>query len=304
MPHVKLVDQHFLIMSPKLHFILGQTGTGKTARATALTRECEGALVNCDSRQVYRKLDIITGKTDNPNDIPMHMVNVIDPKEPYSAYAYATQANNIIANIIEQGVGAIVVGGSGPYARMLLYADRAALQSTKETTSLAASSSTSVSDMQKIVQNQAPHVWGNMTESDRHNPRRLARAIEKLNENSNQHTLIRSNSTNTIATRYKPNITILLHKDTATLAQRIERRVRQRIEDGAIAECESLLAQHYIPTHPGLMTIGYQSVFRFLEGTITHDELIREWSAKERQYAKRQKTYLLKYFPQAHILFV
>ena len=104
-----------------IHFILGQTATGKTARAVRLAHEIGGELVNCDSRQVYTGLDIITGKTDNPTDIPMHMVDLVDVSARYNAHEYAMRAREIIGDIIARGKSPIIIGGTGLYAHYLLH---------------------------------------------------------------------------------------------------------------------------------------------------------------------------------------
>ena len=287
-------------MSPTVFFILGQTATGKTALAASLAREKRGELVNCDSRQIYQKLDIITGKADNPADLPMHLVNVVDPKEMYSALAYAQAGIQSIDGIISRNKIPVVVGGTGMYARMLLYADlEKADLSIASSLDLSETNKLSKEELKKQLQQVDAAAFEQLSPSDQENPRRLIRAIHKLQANSPE--ILDAQSPRCIANRFHTQIVVLLHENGAVLGSRIQSRVEERIKSGAIEECQELLKAGYSPTDPGLATIGYQSVFRYLAGVIDLSAMKSEWATRERQYAKRQKTYLLKYFPAAEV---
>lgn len=292
-------------MSPKLLFILGQTATGKTARATTLARQLNGEIINCDSRQIYRGLNIITGKTDNPEDVPTHMVDIANPDETYSAYDFARQGIITIQNIISVNKTPIVVGGTGNYARMLMYLDP-----TKTSPQHTESSSESrfhletltKKELQERLMGLDKQLYNQLNPSDIENPRRLMRAIQRTENDMNE--LLDSDSPHALANQHKVEVTILLHKDQESLKVRISQRVDERLQLGAIEECQRLLESGYKPTDPGLATIGYQSIFRYLDGVIDYESMKAEWTQKERQYAKRQKTYLLKYFSHGEIEFV
>jgi tRNA dimethylallyltransferase len=293
-------------MSSKLFLILGQTATGKTAKATKLAKEMGGELINCDSRQLYTGLDIITGKTDNPTTIPMHMVDIVNPHDPFSAFDFARQGIVAIQEITARSRVPIVVGGTGNYARMLLYLDPSNPNLSHgelvEWVTRKQNEGATKQDLQQKLMRLDMGVYNSLTPSDRENPRRLIRAIQRVENKTGE--LLDSDSPHALASQYEVTISILLHESEEQLISRLMQRVESRIALGALGECESLLKAGYSRTDPGLATIGYQSVFRYLAGEIGYDAMKMEWATKERQYAKRQKTYLLKYFPQAAVVTV
>lgn len=292
-------------MPPSIHFILGQTATGKTAHAASLALKLKGELVNCDSRQLYRGLDIITGKTDNPDNVPTHMVNIVNPDETYSAYDFACQAIIIIQDIISRDKTPIVVGGTGNYARMLMYSNPT--KTSKKSIAPASEyrsqlDTLSKEELQVKLLGLNDKLFYQLNPSDKENPRRLIRAIERI-ESCSPDVLDMLDPRN-LAHKYDPQISVLIHKDQKVLTARIDLRIEERLQQGAINECQKLLALGYKRTDPGLATIGYQSIFRYLDGIVDYATMKTEWAHKEYQYSKRQKTYLLKYFPQAGILHV
>ena len=307
-------------MSPKIFFILGQTATGKTARAVTLAKKLGGELINCDSRQIYRELNIITGKTDNPTDVPVHLLDVVNPNEPFSAFDFAQQGIVSIQEIVARGKVPIVVGGTGNYARMLLYINStkdhdapSSLRGAKQRSNLIQKwdcrvvppteellAMTDKRELQQKLMQLDNDVYSKLTPSDKENPRRLIRAIQRTENGYGE--LLDLDSPHALANQFKVDMTVLLHKDQESLHARISQRVDERLSSGAVEECRSLLEKGYKPSDPGLATIGYQSIFKHLAGVIDYETMKTEWAMKERQYAKRQKTYLLKYFPEAKIV--
>ncbi len=287
-----------------LHLILGQTATGKTARASTLAREIGGELVNCDSRQIYRHLDIITGKTDNPRDIPLHLVDIVDPPERFSSVEYARRARLVIDDILSRGKVPIVVGGTGPYAHMLLHADLSSQENRSPSISPIDTklNSYGVKDLQDMLYKLNANVFDSLNTSDKANPRRLVSAIMRARMKSRAP--IPSTKHTSIEVSCTCHTIILLHRDSQSLTRRITDRVHTRLDMGAIEECRLLRSRGYTAQDPGLATIGYQSLFAFLDGSGTIQTMIDDWIVKERQYAKRQKTYLLKYFSDATTIFV
>lgn len=288
--------------SSDIYFILGQTATGKTAHAVTLAREKKGELINCDSRQLYRELNIITGKTDNPQDIPTHLVDMISPDEPYSAFNFAKDATRNIQEIIFRGHIPIVVGGTGLYARTLLFSDSKTNELTKPPIVDPRLNTLTVQELQQKLISMNSLLFENLTPSDKGNPRRLLRAIQKARNSAPD--LVSLDSPNTINNQYNINVTVLLHENQEILRSRITKRVDERLDLGAVEECRSLLAKGYIATDPGLATIGYRSIFRYLHKQSNLESMRSEWITKECQYAKRQKTYFLKYFKEAQIKIV
>lgn len=289
------------MQNPKetIHFILGQTAVGKTNMVADLARASQGAIINCDSRQIYKGLNIITGKIDNPTDLKVLCTEIVTPGEIFSAYDYSIFAINEIENLVSSNVAPFVVGGSGMYAYLLKNIDPGQKILAKK--SNVAIHNISLEELQSEIQTKYPFIWERLNPSDRQNSRRLINAIERMITGSASP--IDTKSPNTLANRYKVVEKVLLHKDPTTLELRIRERVSKRLENGAIGECQSLLKEDYSLEDPGLNTIGYKSVFKYIAGEMSYDQMIEDWVLKEKQYAKRQKTYFLKYFPDAEIIY-
>ena len=285
-----------------IHFILGQTATGKTARAVRLAHEIGGELVNCDSRQVYKELDIITGKTDNPTDIPMHMVDLVDVSVRYSAHEYAMRAREIIGDIIARGKSPIIVGGTGLYAHYLLHMKESPATSYEPETKLPINTdeSGSVEDIQMKIGSINPTALENLNESDRANPHRLLSLLAKLQNPSYVSPL---DTKVTLFPGVPHKIQILLHDSPQTARDRLSQRVAARLAAGAVEECRQLLEHGHTPEMSGLQTLGYTQLFAYLSGALSLEDATQQWLVAECKYAKRQKTYFKKYFPLAEIVF-
>ena len=277
--------------------ITGQTATGKTKLALELAKKYNGELINFDSRQIYKYLDIITGK-----DIPQTKIwlyDVVKPDQYFSSFDFSEKAKLIIKDIIKRGKEPILVGGSYFYLKHLLYGF--------DTQPVPANSKLrqrlnmkSVSELQEYLNKINPVILKSLNNSDRNNPRRLIRKIEiceyvkkfkglkvKKNPNSNIETFKPFNFKNTKFIGIK-------YKNKEDLIAAIKKRVKNRIEQGAIDEVKSLLKKGYKKTDPGMKTIGYQEIIAYLKGNISQEEAIMQWTNHEIQYAKRQFTFMKK----------
>lgn len=291
-----------------IHFILGQTATGKTARAVRLAHEIDGELINCDSRQIYKGLDIITGKSDNPTNMPMHLVDVAEVTRRYSAHEYAVKAKQIIGDILARGKSPIIVGGTGLYAHYLLHmkeslATSCVLQAARceqgLSTQTAQLSVESIKDMQLKIGSINPTALANLNNSDRSNPHRLLSLLAKL-QNPSYISPLKAEVT--LFPEVPHKIQILLHESPQVARDRLSARVATRLAQGAIEECQGLLKQGHTPDMPGLRTLGYTQLFAYLNGDLPLAEATDQWLTAECKYAKRQKTYFKKYFPTAEIV--
>lgn len=287
-------------MKKTIYFVLGQTATGKTSFATNLAKKENGELINCDSRQTYKHLDIITAKVDNPKDIAVHCVDILNPDKPFSAYEYANTAFNAIGTIASQNKVPIVVGGTGMYAYLLKFFDPKKEYKVPE--DIRYFDSFTLDDLQKKIQNEYSFIWERLNDSDKKNKRRLSSALQRLVFQTSLP--IDIHSENNLANTFHIKEYVFLHKSKESQEEILMQRIEDRIKMGAIEECRELLDMGYSEEDPGLMSIGYQTVFKFLGGKISEAELRQEWLTKEKQYAKRQKTYFLKYFPSAEIIYV
>lgn len=293
--------------------ITGQTATGKTAYALSIAHKHNGELVNADSRQIYKHLNIITGK-DLPNalnftphatydqfDVGFYTINqikvwlydAVSPKKNFSSQGFVDLAHAAINEITSRGKVPIIVGGSYFYIRHLLYGFDVG-QIPPDWHLRKEYNDHTVGELQQELEKLNKSVLQSMNQSDQNNPRRLIRRIEIEMYKKNNH-----NRINRFKNEEKNNLTLnqfigLKCNDNETLEKRIKSRVEERIKMGAFEEVQSLLNRGYTKTDPGLQTIGYKQIIDCLEGSKTKQEAIDEWVLREVQYAKRQYTFMKK----------
>ncbi len=267
--------------------ITGQTATGKTGLALKYAKKYNGELVNFDSRQIYKYLDIITGK-----DIPsVWLYDVVKPDEYFSSFDYVKLAQNTIKDIIKRGKTPILVGGTYFYLKHLLYGfDSGAPPNFKLRDRL---NKKTVKELQTIYKKINLKSFDAMNNSDKNNPRRLIRKIEI---ESTKKTGPVSDSRKIFPASLTPDFLYigLRYKNKNKLLKIIKIRVEKRLRQGAIEEVKSLLKKGYKKTDPGMKTIGYKQLIDYLDGKITKVEAIEKWITAEMQYAKRQYTFMKK----------
>ena len=300
----------------KIYILFGQTATGKSSKALSLCDTENGEIVNFDSRQIYKNLNIVTGKDLPPDayqppttnhfltkNTCMWLYDIIDPKKTFSSADYAICAEQTIKDILLRGKTPILVGGTGYYLRHLLYG--APEIAVKEDWDLRKHLETkSVEELQIILREKNAPLLTHMNNSDRNNPRRLIRRIEISQSVSELPPIVSQEET--LTTRLanlkglQEGITItyipFFHPTQEIAREKISLRVEQRITDGALEEGKNLLKDGYSKDDPGLNAIGYQQIIGYLEKRLTLSEMKKQWITKEVQYAKRQKTYFNKYF--------
>lgn len=242
----------------KVLVICGPTATGKTALAANLARTFNGELISADSRQVYRGMDLVTGK-DRPTspaggpDVPIWLYDVVNPDEDFSVSHWVPLASDAIVDIHKRNKLPIVVGGTGLYIRALLQPlDTIDIPPNKALRKLLAT--VSVAELQKMVGR------GDMNDSDWQNPRRLIRRIE----------ISRAQATVKQKGEYDACM-VGLTAPLAALDARIDGRLQARTDAGMDAEARALLTI-YDRNLPAMSAIGLN----------------------EHAYARRQLTWLKK----------
>ena len=266
--------------------ITGQTATGKTKLALELAEKYNGELINFDSRQIYKYLDIITGKDIPKNKIWLY--DVVKPDQYFSSFDFVKQVTPIIEDVKSRGKTPILVGGTYLYLKHFLYGidDVNGPPNFRLREKL---NSKSVDYLQKYLISLDPKIFDNLNHSDQFNPRRLIRKIE-IAKSPIKTVLIK-----TVFNKSVPEIFIgLKYKDKSKLRQTIEKRVEERLKNGAIEEVNKLLKMGYSENDPGLKTIGYQQIIKYLNKELTKEKAVEDWINKEVQYAKRQLTFMKK----------
>lgn len=267
----------------KLVCIVGQTGTGKTSRAIELSKKSPSILVSADSRQVYRGMDIVTGK-DHPNAVKIYGIDIVDPDEPCSVSVWYDSVMPHIERAWAEGKQVIVVGGTGLYVKALT----AGIETMKVPINPSLRSKLallSTVELQEKLKQLDSSKLETMNRSDSLNPRRLIRAIEV--SSSPREPLTSKNSI------LESSMIGFKYSDDSIQRNKIHDRVLSRLSLGAIEETQTLLSK-YAKSLPSMSAIGYKSIISYLEGNYTKDKMIASWVEGEISYAKRQLTWFRK----------
>lgn len=270
---------------PKIVCVVGPTASGKTALALRLARERGGEIVNADSRQVYRGMDIATGK-EISEDIPHHVFDVVDPDEEYSLANWKTDAESAIEDILSRGKLPIVVGGTGLYVRALI--ENLDMPEVKPDPDLRAK--LDVMTTEELFAELERRDPDTARVIDRKNPRRLIRALEVVLKTGESFTHLGKKGD----PKYEVDM-IVLNPTPEELARNVARRVDGMIDMGLVDEARALFAK-YDASLSSMSGIGYPEAKRYMEGDISLAEMRDRIIANTLAYAKRQKTFNQKYF--------
>lgn len=267
----------------KILCIVGPTGTGKTAKAIELSKDQPSILISADSRQVYRGMDIVTGK-DHPERIKIYGIDIVDPDESCSVAVWHDSVMPMIKRAWEVEKLPIIVGGTGLYVKSLTDGMET-MQVPINQLLRVELQSLSIPELQDQLSTLNKAKYDSMNHSDQNNPRRLIRAIE----------IAKSLFTKSSSVNLQLSIkTIgLKYFDESNHRSNIIKRVMSRLSHGAVAETRSLLIK-YGKNPPSMSAIGYQSIIRYLENNLTEKEMVEDWAIKELSYAKRQMTWFRK----------
>jgi len=270
----------------KVLVVLGPTASGKSDFAVELAKKVDGEVISADSRQIYRGLDIGTGKiTENEmKGIRHHMIGIIDIEESFSVAEYQKRAIPILEDILARGKTPIICGGTGQYIDALIYTNtfphippNEALRTELEqhTTDVLFSS------LEKKDPSRAKTI-------DRHNRVRLIRALEIIESYGK----VPPQGTNTL--RYKTEIYIL-SPSKELLRERIARRLEKRLAEGMLKEGEKLLTCSLSEKKIASLGLEYIHMNNYLTGACSYNEMKEKLTTKIWQYAKRQMTWNKKY---------
>lgn len=271
-------------MSNTLITILGPTATGKTALAAEVAYRLEAEIISADSRQVFRGMDIGTGKdladyTLHGTTIPHHLIDICDPGEEYSAYRFLRDFNAALADIQSRHRQPILCGGTGLYidtvVRRYRLADAPVDPDYRR-------SLEPYSDEELTARLAALGPLHNHTDTETRD--RLVRALE-IQEFALAHP-----DACTQAPDLEHRIYGLLLPREEVIA-RIEARLRRRIDEGMTSEVQHLLDQGIAPERLMRYGLEYRHVTRFLLGQCTQEELFRDLFTDIRRFAKRQMTW-------------
>lgn len=272
----------------KLIVICGATATGKSDLAVALAQNIDAEIINADSMQLYKGMDIGTAKItiEERKGIPHHLLDLLDVTEDANVAWYQERARAAITDIHARGKHAIIVGGTGLYIKAILdelnFPDtdpvvRAELELEFATKGIAPL----FERLEKLDPAAALAI-------DRANSRRVIRALEVIKITGKPFT---ANLPREESSRYPYAKQFGLVMDRDALSERISARVDRMWEQGLVPEAEKLVAAGIMNGTTAQRALGYAQVIAQIEGKVTQEEAQEETKRATRQYARRQETW-------------
>ena len=274
-------------MNP-LIVILGPTASGKSSLSIALAQRFHGEIVSADSRQVYRGLDIGTAKV-TPEEralVPHHLLDIADPREVYTAAQFQCDAIVAINDILTRGLQPFLVGGSPHYIQAVV--DHLDIPQVPPQPELRAQLETRpLPELLALLEELDPQ---SATTIDRHNPRRVLRALEVCITSGKPFSEQRG-----IAAPLYRCLLLGIHWPRQVLYSRIDARVDERMQQGMVQEVQGLLERGV--THERLEALGleYRFVSRWLRGEFASEaQMVERLKYAIHDFTRRQLTWFRK----------
>lgn len=264
--------------------VLGPTATGKTKVAVRLAAELNGEIVSADSRQIYRRMDIGTGKdlsdySYEGQDIPFHLIDIEEPGVEYNVFRYQQAAFDAMRLIKERGKRTVLCGGSGMYIEAILRGYRLFLVPENDELRERLSSMTDEELTKILASYKSLHNDTDTSERDR-----LVRAIE-IEDYYKNHPELNE--------RVQPveSCIIGLRGDRDLIRSRITDRLHARLEEGMVDEVKSLIDSGVDPKRLIRYGLEYKFVTKFILGELEYSEMVELLNTAIHQFSKRQMTW-------------
>jgi tRNA dimethylallyltransferase len=267
----------------KLIVITGPTATGKTTLAANVAKRCNGEIISADSRQVYRGMDIGSGKdledfVVDGTQIPFHLIDIVDPGHEYNVFQFQKDFKRAFDDVVSRGRQPVLCGGTGLYIEAAIKGYQLAEvppnpELREELEKL---------DHQQLIEKlESLKALHNTT--DTQSRKRLIRAIE-----IEMHP---GGFTKRIVCPPVPHKVFAINFERALLRKRITQRLTQRLQEGMIEEVEKLLSSGLKPEQLEFYGLEYRFVTQHITGKISKDELFTKLNTAIHQFAKRQMTW-------------
>ena len=267
----------------KLYVITGPTASGKTAKAVALAKKCNGEILSADSRQIYKGMDIGTGKDLNEyEDIKYHLIDICEAGYKYNLYEYLRDYKVAYQQVINRGATPILCGGTGLYVESVL--NGISLPEVPENRVLRDSlANKTLTELTQILESYKK--LHNVTDVD--TCKRAIRAIE-IQEYYNKYPELKSE---TLPHPIKDYVLVGVDIPREDRRMRISLRLQKRIEDGMIDEVKNLLNQGISPEDLIYYGLEYKFITLYLTNHLRYDEMCEQLEIAINQFAKRQMTW-------------
>ena len=269
----------------KMITILGPTASGKTPVAARLAAEIGGEIISADSRQVYRRMDIGTGKDlGDYGSVPYHLIDICEPGTKYNLFQYQQDFYDVYQDIRSRGAVPILCGGTGLYIEAVLkgYKLSPVPQNQPLRDSLEGKSLEELTQMLTELKARNGSNMHNTTDVD--SCQRAIRAIEIETYNLEHPTPCRE---------LPPvdSVIIGISIDRELRREKITRRLKARLEEGMVDEVQALLDEGIAPDDLIYYGLEYKFVTEYLTGQCSYDEMFQRLEIAIHQFAKRQMTW-------------
>lgn len=288
----------------KLLVVCGPTAIGKTSTGIKLAKKLDGEIISADSRQVYKGMDIGTGKDIPPNskfqilnsnlfdigyyeirEIPVWLLDMATPDQQVTVAEWIKGAKKVLNYLNQKSKLPIIAGGSGFYIHGLIEGidtlgippDQKLRKNLKNQP---------LKKLQNKLKQVSAEMYKKLNRSDRHNPHRLIRKIEiaQAKKSKKYH----GSNRGTGVGGEREVLKIGLKAPKKEIYKKIDQRVEKRIEQGILKEIKELLDQGYSWDDPGMNTFGYKEFEQIFNNQSPVQDIVRRWKYNEHGYARRQ----------------
>lgn len=271
----------------KIIVIVGPTASGKSDLAVHLAKQYRGEVISADSRQVYKNLDIGTGKitTREMRGVPHHLLDVCSPKKVFTAHEFVIRAQQALPLIAAANKVPIVVGGTGFYIDALLGTVSLAQIPRNDALRKKLEEKTTAQLLTLLKRKNKKRFDDILQKNEQNNRVRLIRAIEVASTPSTPMSRV------PLDIREYNALWIGIAPNDDVLRQKIHTRLLTRLRNGMVAEAQRLHAQGVSYKRMDQLGLEYRYLALYLQNKITKNEMIEQLENKIWQYARRQKTY-------------
>jgi len=282
---------------PKLIVILGPTSSGKTKLAVEIAHQYNGEIVSADSRQVYKGMDIGTGKDlyeygKGSKAIQYHLIDVVEPNNQFNLKQYQSLAYKALDGIIKRKKTPILVGGSGLYLQAVV--DGYQLSDAKPNNiQIHKTSKLSLEEIYNQIKRLDSKFLDRLNQSEKNNKQRLLRYLEILQSSNTVH-----NDLHGISKPQYNSLVIGINYSLDTIRQKIKKRLDSRFEQGMIKEVEGLHNKGLSWEKLEAFGLEYKFISQYLQKKISLQVMKEKLAIASGQFAKRQMTWFRRWEKQ------
>ena len=271
----------------KLVIVAGPTATGKSDAAVALSKVIGGEVISADSVQVYKGLDIGSAKIteDEMQGVPHHLIDVLEPEEPFNITIFQQMAKEAMKGIYERGHIPVICGGTGFYIQSVLYD----IEFTAEDTDMSYRRELEQKDPAELYEMLKAVDPASCESIHENNVKRVIRALEFFHETG--YPISTHNAEQRAREAAYDARFFVLTDERAKLYERIDARVDKMVAAGLVDEVRALKERGVPRMSTAMQGLGYKEIYDYLAGECTLDEAIYTIKRDSRHFAKRQVTW-------------